>query len=107
MSEKASIPRLNYFVDDDGRLQAYVYTIGPGSDLHQHDDFFRESASFVMERGLQNKFGLMIADADESAQMWTEFEVPEKRGTLMIPQDIDLVVGSPLQLIVGTACSKL
>ncbi|PKK46972.1 hypothetical protein CI102_10341 [Trichoderma harzianum] len=77
-----------------------VPTQGPGSDLHQYDDFFKELSSLVVERGLQKKLGLTIDDGEVHSRKWTEFEVPEKRGTIMIPQDVGgiegLGLGTPL-----------
>lgn len=53
-----------------------------------------------MERGLQKKLGLTIDDGEVHSRKWTEFKVPEKRGTIMIPQDVGgiegLGLGTPL-----------
>ncbi|KAJ5359638.1 uncharacterized protein N7496_012051 [Penicillium cataractarum] len=142
---------LSYFVSGDGTFQPFKYTVGSCPNLRQHDDFLKEFSRVIVERGLQKKTRLDDRRCEQSRK-WSEFEVPKKRGTIMIPQDVGglegfdfgthvptewnpvgdnklciwcyghtnppetndwflagkkLVVGSPLQLIVSTAISKL
>ena len=80
---------LHYFVDDDGSLQAYEYTPDEISipDVSGLSAFLAEFRAFVCKRNLNRKFGLKLkADRDPVATAWTEYDFPEKRGTIMIPE---------------------
>lgn len=93
--ETLPLSGLNYMVDKDGRFQPYEYTISPGPDLRisrepnmrQHDDFFKEFGKLVTERNLQKKLGLKIAPKIDT-EGCLEYEIDEKRGTILIPQDV-------------------
>lgn len=93
--ETLPLSGLNYMVDNDGQLQPYEYTISPGPDLRtsrgpdmrQYKGFFKEFSKLVAERNLQRKLGLKIAPKiDTEGTM--EFETDEKRGTILVPQDV-------------------
>ncbi|GLA35233.1 hypothetical protein AnigIFM63309_010636 [Aspergillus niger] len=91
ISQRAPTLRgLHYFVDGNGDLQAYEYTIGPAPDICRYDDFFKEFSDFIVERNLQNKLGLVIGDERNDKRIWREIEVPDKRGTIMIPDNVGL-----------------
>jgi hypothetical protein len=80
---------LNYMVDGDGQLRSYEYSISAGPDMRPYETFFKEFCSLIVERDLQRKLGLRVGlETDRIG--WTEFEVAEKRGTVMIAQDVAL-----------------
>lgn len=82
---------LNYFVDHNGDLQAYEYTTSKGPNMSEYQTFLDEFAQFIVNRGLQMKWGLKVGGSGTDEEMgFSEFEVPEKRSTLMIPDGIGL-----------------
>jgi hypothetical protein len=79
---------LHYLVDEFSHLQPYEYTTSEGPDLSQYPAFLEEFTEMIVDRGLQRKWGLKSGlDGDNS---YTEFEVPEKRSTIMIPTEVAL-----------------
>lgn len=78
---------MNYFVNQDGELQAYEYTTDDALDVSAYEEFFSEFRDLIIERGLQRKWGLKIGREGEEAG-YTEFEVAEKRSTIMVPLGI-------------------
>jgi hypothetical protein len=80
---------LNYRVNDSGQFEPYEYTTSAGTDLSSHASFLEEFAQIVKERGLQNTWGLKIG-LEEDKGGWTEFEYPDKRSTMCVPQGISL-----------------
>jgi hypothetical protein len=76
---------IHYFVDKDGLLQAYEYAATEGSDMSNYESFLVEFCRIVVGRSLQMKYGLKLqCDIDETSR--TEFELPSKRSTIMIPE---------------------
>ena len=84
-----SLRGLNYIVNDDGELEAYEYTTAEGPDMSNYSEFLKEFSHIIVERGLQRKWGLKVGLAEDKGG-WTEFEFPDKRSTLTIPQGIPL-----------------
>jgi hypothetical protein len=83
---------IHYFVDKDGQLQSYEYTTSEAPDMSKYTAFFEEFCHIIAERGLQRKFGLKLKrEVDKTG--WTEFEFPDKRGTVMIPEGVPLPEG--------------
>ncbi|KAK0633931.1 hypothetical protein B0T14DRAFT_533991 [Immersiella caudata] len=80
---------LNYFVNNDSRLQSYEYTATEAPDMSAHTAFLDEFCRFVVERGLQRKLGLKLGLGKETTS-WTELELPNKRATIMIPAGIPI-----------------
>ena len=80
---------LNYFVNNDSRLQSYEYTTTEAPDMSAHAAFLDEFCRFVVERGLQRKLGLKLGLGKETTS-WTELEFPNKRATIMIPAGIPI-----------------
>ena len=81
----------NYIVDDVGDLQAFEFTtIEGGADLASYPYFVAEFCAFVMERGLQHKFGLSINSGVAASGPWIELDFPEKRATFLLPGRVPL-----------------
>ena len=77
---------LHYFVSNDGLLHAYEYAPSAAPDMSKFEPFVAAFCRAVRERGLQHKFGLKLnSDHDLEPSGWTEFEFPEERSTIMIP----------------------
>ena len=84
-----SLRGLNFMIDDDGQFHPYEYTTSPAPDMSNYELFLEEFSRMIIERGLQRKLGLKLG-IEEGVTGWTEFEIPEKRATLMIPQGVKL-----------------
>lgn len=81
---KALLRGINFFVNDEGRPQAYEYG---RYDLPELDieSFLDDFCSMVVQRGVQHKFGLSIRSDDQIERVaWTEFEFPLRRSTIML-----------------------
>lgn len=78
---------LHYLFDESGHFQAYEYTTAEGPDLSKYTAFLEEFAKMIVDRGLQRNWGLRCGLEGSS---YTEFEVPEKRSTIMIPSEVSL-----------------
>jgi hypothetical protein len=103
-------------VDEHGSLQAYEYINSEVMDMYTYAAFITEFCAYVVERGLQHKFGLKLK-SDWEMDNWKEFEFPCQRSTTIIPRglptpegdfgvniptewdarDIDYGTGSPTQ----------
>lgn len=83
---------VNFFVDDDGSLQAYEYTESEVVDISSYGPFIAKFCAFVLERGLQRKFGLKLS-SEWKVNTWTEFEFPCERSTLIIPKGMPVPEG--------------
>jgi len=81
----------HYLVDDAGDLQAFEYTTAEGGvDLATYPTFVAEFCAAVVQRGLQQKFGLAIKSGAAKNGNWTELDYPEKRATFLLPSHISL-----------------
>ncbi|GLA35232.1 hypothetical protein AnigIFM63309_010635 [Aspergillus niger] len=80
---------LHYFVDEDAKLQAYEYTVNEQPYVQEYNEFFQEFCDFIKKRGLERKLGLKMGK-NFDGQGWTEFEVPQKHGNILIPQDVSI-----------------
>jgi hypothetical protein len=56
---------IHYFVNNEGSLQAYEYGSHDLPSIECFEPFLGEFCQLVMERGLQQKFGLKIKQSDE------------------------------------------
>jgi hypothetical protein len=72
-SETSHLRGVNYFVDDDGLLQAYKYTESEVLDMSNYTAFLDEFCALVVQRGLQHMFGLKLP-SDWKETYWTEFK---------------------------------
>lgn len=80
---------IHFFVNANGQFQPYEYSSLPCPNVSSFEPFFTEFSSMVIERGLQQKFGLKIGrDMEYDKAGWTEFEFPEDRSTIMIPKGL-------------------
>ncbi|KAL3457431.1 hypothetical protein BJX64DRAFT_293110 [Aspergillus heterothallicus] len=78
---------VHYMVDAAGHLQAYEYLSASPPNVAGLAAFSEEFSALVVERGLENKFGLKITSDTEFDQAgWTEIEFAEDRRTIMIPR---------------------
>ncbi|KAI0098050.1 hypothetical protein GGR51DRAFT_552715 [Nemania sp. FL0031] len=85
---------IHYFVDDNASLQAYEYGNYEVPDMSGFESFLAEFCSLVSKRGLQHKFGLKLRCEDYTDQTgWTEYELHEKRGTIMFPDGMPMPDG--------------
>lgn len=89
IKKRAPLSQLNYMVDDRERLQCFEYIIFEQPDMSYHHTFPEEFRNFIIERGLQRKLGLRIGLLDDP-DGWSEFEVSEKRGSIMVPQRVGI-----------------
>ncbi|KAF7557983.1 hypothetical protein G7Z17_g223 [Cylindrodendrum hubeiense] len=81
----------NYIVDDSGDLQAFEYTtIEGGADLAAYPAFVAEFCAAVVQRGVQNKFGLAINSGAAEHGSWMELDFPERRATFLLPSHLPL-----------------
>lgn len=85
VSEVSGLRGTHFFVDEDGLLQSYEYTSLPSPDMSIYEPFLLEFCQIVVNRGLQMKYGLKL-ECDAHKTSWTEFEYPDKRSTVMIPE---------------------
>jgi hypothetical protein len=91
--DSSKLKGFHYLVDDDGSLQAYEYTASDDvDDLSGHQAFVDEFCRLIVERGLQNKFGLKLKSGRDNAAC-TEFEFPAERSTIMIPEGMPIPDG--------------
>lgn len=61
--------------------------------MGEFSDFLAVLSKLIVERGLQQTFGLKLLcdDGDGDGQTrWTEFELHSKRGTIMFPEGIPM-----------------
>lgn len=88
LTEAARLRPIHYFVDEDGSLQSYEYATCEVADISSFQTFLVEFCLFVAEHGLQRKFGLKVnPESDDQPKIsWTEYELPEKRSTILIPE---------------------
>lgn len=97
---KASQPDLhsiNYFVDEDGFLQAYEYGVTkselPITSNPEYTAFAAEFIKVIKQRNLEHKFGLKIRAEDlmlgDDIQT-TEMEVTGDRATVTVPGGMPL-----------------
>lgn len=77
---------IHFFVDKQGSLQAYEYSNSSAPDMSGYQSFLRDFCQIVVERGLQMKFGLKLQHQLDTG--WMEFEYPDKRCTVMIPEGL-------------------
>jgi len=93
LSEATRLRGVNYFVDEDGSLQAYEYTESDVMDTSKYPAFVAEFCALVVERGLQHKLGLKLKNEWDLTH-WTEYEFPCYRSTIIIPQGMPAPEGS-------------
>jgi hypothetical protein len=82
---KSPLHGVHFFVDDHGALQAYEYSSLPTPDVSSYEAFLHDFCQLVVERGLQMKYGLKLQQQPETVG-WMEFEYPDRRSTVMIPE---------------------
>jgi hypothetical protein len=78
---------LHYRVNSDGQLQSYEYTTAQAIDVSGYTKFFEEFCKVIVARNLQETWGLKIG-GDSNNEGWTEFEIADKRSTVMIRQSV-------------------
>lgn len=83
----SSLHGVHFFVDEQGSLQAYEYSSLPAPELSDYRPFLRDFCQVVVERGLQMKYGLKLQHQPDKTG-WMEFEYPDKRSTVMIPEGL-------------------
>jgi len=87
-TETIPLRGLHYLVGESGVLEPYEYTTTPGPDMSSHSAFLEDFVRVVVERGLQQRWGLKLSLDGGTA--YSEFEVSEKRSTIMIPLSVEL-----------------
>jgi hypothetical protein len=81
----------HFLVDSSGDLQAFEYTTRTdGLDIAAHPAFVDEFCAAVVQRNLQDKFGLVVMAGEAGRGSWTELEFPEKRATFLLPASVAL-----------------
>jgi hypothetical protein len=82
---------IHFFVDQDGKLQAYEYSTAEVPNLSKFGEFLAEFCCMVTKRGLQRKLGLkMKCEGQLESTNWTEYELPAQRSTIMIPKGLPM-----------------
>ncbi|KAI1172841.1 hypothetical protein F4777DRAFT_560010 [Nemania sp. FL0916] len=86
---------IHYFVNEHASLQAYEYGNYEVPDMNGFEPFLTEFCSLVSQRGLQHVFGLKLQHEDDTDRTgWTEYELHEKRGTIMFPDGMPMPDGN-------------
>jgi hypothetical protein len=82
----SAVRGFNYRVGNDKRFYPYEYTSIdiPSIDTSKYEFFFEEFADLVVERKMQEKWGLKIGFPGDHKN-WNEFEFGSRRSTFMIP----------------------
>lgn len=78
---------VNFFVTDEGNLQAYEYAPSDGAapNMSLPQSFIKEFCQAVLQNNLQHVFGLRLASEDKLDKVnWTEYELGAHRSTIML-----------------------
>jgi len=106
-SENPTLHGMHYFVDENQNLQSYEYTPNETrTTLSQHPAFVREFTQMIVEKELQQKWGLSVKLTKVSVA-YQEFEVPARRSTVMIPQTIPIPEGHARRVVTDWVASGL